>query len=135
MLLLIPLLFPCFLSVFSFPLRSLFIVSNIRSYSKSLSALASCKSNLENNKRILSFLIGGSVIIGYHPIEAVHAIDPSSLAKYIITPGKGIDPSQLKTLTDVQNTLDAADIDYTMMNLGASYREFREGTDNRRDDG
>lgn len=78
-------------------------------------------------QRKLSLLFLGSILFISTPATPVHAIDPSSLKQYTLTPGAGIDPSQLKKFTEVQNTLDAADIEYTMLKSGTSYREFREG--------
>jgi hypothetical protein len=77
-------------------------------------------------KRLCTLLLGSFLFTGTSPSLA-HAIDPSSLKQYIVTPGAGIDPAQLKKYTEVQDTLDAADIEYTMLKSGASYREFREG--------
>ena len=77
-------------------------------------------------KIICGLLLGSALFIGSSP-TSVQAIDPSSLKQYTITPGAGIDPAQLKKFTEVQDTLDAADIEYTMLKSGTSYREFREG--------
>ena len=78
-------------------------------------------------QRKLSVLFLGSIFCVVSPSTPAHAIDPSSLKQYTLTPGAGIDPSQLKKYTEVQDTLDAADIEYTMLKSGTSYREFREG--------
>lgn len=85
--------------------------------------------NAATQKRICALLLGSMLLTGTSPILA-HAIDPSSLKQYTVTPGAGIDPAQLKKYTDVQDTLDAADIEYTMLKSGTSYREFREGVCN-----
>lgn len=77
-------------------------------------------------KRLCALLLGSFLFTGTSPTLA-HAIDPSSLKQYTVTPGAGIDPAQLKKYTEVQDTLDAADIEYTMLKSGTSYREFREG--------
>ena len=79
-------------------------------------------------QRKLSLLFLGSILFVSSPIVPALAIDPSSLKQYTLTPGAGIDPSQLKKYTEVQDTLDAADIEYTMLKSGTSYREFREGS-------
>ena len=76
-------------------------------------------------KKLCLLLVGSLLFVGNVP--TADAIDPSSLKQYTITPGAGIDPAQLKKFTDVQETLDAADIEYTMLKSGTSYREFREG--------
>ena len=76
-------------------------------------------------KKLCLLLVGSLLFAGNVP--TADAIDPSSLKQYTITPGAGIDPAQLKKFTDVQETLDAADIEYTMLKSGTSYREFREG--------
>ena len=76
-------------------------------------------------KKLCLLLVGSLIFIGNVPIA--DAIDPSSLKQYTITPGAGIDPAQLKKFTEVQETLDAADVEYTMLKSGTSYREFREG--------
>ena len=77
-------------------------------------------------KVLCGLLLGSALFIGSSP-SPVQAIDPTSLKQYTITPGAGIDPAQLKKFTEVQETLDAADIEYTMLKSGTSYREFREG--------
>jgi hypothetical protein len=77
-------------------------------------------------KRLCALLLGSFLFTGTSPTLA-YAIDPSSLKQYTVTPGAGIDPAQLKKYTEVQDTLDAADIEYTMLKSGTSYREFREG--------
>ena len=76
-------------------------------------------------KSICLFLVGTVLFMGNAP--NANAIDPSSLKQYTQTPGAGIDPTQLKKYTDVQEALDAADIEYNMLKSGTSYREFREG--------
>lgn len=82
--------------------------------------------NAVAQKRLCALLLGSFLFTGTSPTLA-HAIDPSSLKQYTVTPGAGIDPAQLKKYTEVQDTLDAADIEYTMLKSGTSYREFREG--------
>ena len=84
------------------------------------------KATTSAQKNLCVFLIGSLFFVGNGPLSAT-AIDAASLKQYTITPGAGIDPSQLKKYTAVQEALDAADIEYTMLKSGTSYREFREG--------
>lgn len=79
-------------------------------------------------QRKLSVLFLGGLLFVGSPAVPAFAIDPSSLKQYTLTPGAGIDPTQLKKYTEVQDALDAADIEYTMLKSGTSYREFREGS-------
>ena len=106
-------------------------------HADSISSLHSVPSKFDNRietlfdvtiaaqKKLCLLLVGSLLFVGNVP--TADAIDPSSLKQYTITPGAGIDPAQLKKFTDVQETLDAADIEYTMLKSGTSYREFREG--------
>jgi hypothetical protein len=98
----------------------------------SLSASASETENggmfsLTAQRKLSVLFLGGLLFVG-SPAVPAFAIDPSSLKQYTLTPGAGIDPTQLKKYTEVQDALDAADIEYTMLKSGTSYREFREGT-------
>ena len=79
-------------------------------------------------QRKLSVLFLGGLLFVGSPALPAFAIDPSSLKQYTLIPGAGIDPTQLKKYTEVQDALDAADIEYTMLKSGTSYREFREGS-------